>query len=137
MLDPGRHDLRVGAGVHRISIGAFIEGTATLDDMSREIRNSTVSAKAPLPNIGAWYRYSPADRWMLSLRADWFSASFGEISGELIDLMAGVNFRMFEHVGVSLNYQRLSLNGRIDADNWSGELDVAYSGPQFMISGFW
>jgi hypothetical protein len=137
MFEPGRHDLRLGLGVHRLTIGAFIEGTATLNDMSTQFRTEDVTAKAPLPNLGAWYRYSPSDRWAFTLRADYFSASFGEISGELIDLLVGVDYRVFEHVGVSVNYQRLSINGRIDADNWAGELDVVYHGPQLVISGFW
>jgi hypothetical protein len=137
MLEPGHHDLRLGLGVHRLTIGAFIAGIATKNDMSREFKAESATAKAPLPNLGAWYRYSPSDRWAFTLRADYFSASFGEISGELIDLLAGVDFRVFEHVGVSLNFQRLSINGRIDADNWAGEIDVVYQGPQLVISGFW
>lgn len=137
MLAPGQHDLRIGAGIHRMTIGAFIQGAATLNDQSTEFRTEEVSAKAPLPNLGAWYRYSPSDRWVFTLRADWFSASFGDISGELIDLLAGVNFRVFNNVDIGVNYQRLSLNGRVDADNWSGEIDVVYSGPQIVISGYW
>ena len=137
MIEPGHHDLRLGAGIHRMTVGAFIEGTATLNDQSTESRTDDVTAKAPLPNLGAWYRYSPSDRWVFTIRADWFSASFGDISGELIDLLAGVNFRIFNNVGVGVNYQRLSLNGRVDADNWIGELDIVYSGPQFVISAYW
>lgn len=137
MFAPGQHDLRIGAGIHRMTISAFIQGTATLNDQSTEFRTEDVSAAAPLPNLGAWYRYSPSDRWVFTLRADWFSASFGDISGELIDLLAGVSCRIFNNVGIGVNYQRLSLNGRVDTDNWSGELDVVYSGPQIVISGFW
>jgi hypothetical protein len=53
MLDAGRHDLRLGLGIHRLTIGAFIEGTARLDDQSTEFRADSVTAQAPLPNIGA------------------------------------------------------------------------------------
>lgn len=137
MLQPGRHDLRLGLGIHRMAVGAFIKGSATLNDMSTEFRSEDVVAKAPLPNIGTWYRYSPSNRWAFTLRADYFSASFGEISGELIDLRAGINFRVFEHAGVTLNYQRLSINGQVDAENWSGSIDVVYDGPQLVISGYW
>ena len=137
MFEPGRHDLRLGAGIHRMKVGAFVQGIATLNDQSTEFRTDDVSAKAPLPNLGAWYRYSPSDRWVFTLRADWFSASFGDISGELIDVLAGVNFRVFNNFGVGVNYQRLSLNGRVHANNWIGELDIVYSGPQFVISAYW
>jgi hypothetical protein len=137
MLNNGPHDLRVGGGVHWMTVGAFIRGNARLDDQTVEFRASAVSAEAPLPNLGAWYRYSPTDRWIFSLRADWFSASFGDISGKLINLLAGVNFRVFNNFGVSVNYQRVSLNGRVKEIDWRGDLDVVYSGPQVVISGFW
>jgi len=137
MLEEGRHDLRLGAGIHRLSIGAFIEGVATLDDQSTEFRAERVSAEAPLPNLGAWYRYSPSDRWVFTLRADWFSASIGDISGTLVNLLAGVNFRVFDNIGVGINYQRLSINGRVEKDNWRGDLDIVYEGPQLVISGYW
>jgi hypothetical protein len=136
-FETGPHDLRIGLGVHRMSIGAFIAGTAMLSDQSTEFRREEVAAKAPLPNLGAWYRYSPSDRWAFTLRADWFSASFGEISGKLIDLLVGVNYRVFEHVGVGVNYQRLSVNGRIEKEDWRGDLDIVYEGPQLLISGYW
>jgi hypothetical protein len=137
MLEEGRHDLRLGAGIHRMTIGAFIEGTATLDDQSTEFRTENVTAQAPLPNIGAWYRYSPSDRWAFSLRADWFSASIEDISGTLIDVLAGVSFRLTNNIGIGVNYQRLSINGRIESNGWRGDIDVVYDGPQLVISGYW
>ncbi len=137
MLEAGRHDLRIGAGIHRMTIGAFIEGSATLNDQSTEFRTESVSAAAPLPNLGAWYRYSPSDRWVFSLRADWFSASVGDISGTLVDLLAGANFRITDNIGIGINYQRLSINGRVESGNWRGDIDVVYDGPQLVFSGYW
>jgi hypothetical protein len=137
MLKYGRHDLQLGAGIHWLTVGAFIEGNATLDDQTVEFRASAVSAEAPLPNLGAWYRYAPSDRWMFSLRADWFSASFGDISGRLINLFAGVNYRVYKNFGVGVNYQRFSLDGRVKESDWRGDLEVIYSGPQFVVGGTW
>ena len=137
MLEEGPHDLRLGVGIHRLSIGGFIEGSATLDDQSTEFRAESVTAQAPLPNLGAWYRYSPSDRWVFTLRADWFSASIGDISGTLIDLLVGANFRLTNNIGVGVNYQRLSVNGRVEKEGWRGDLDIVYEGPQLIISGYW
>jgi hypothetical protein len=137
MLDEGRHDLRLGLGIHRMTIGASIFGSARLDDQSTEFRTESVKAQAPLPNIGAWYRYSPSDRWVFTLRADWFGASIEDISGELIDLLVGVNFRLTNNIGIGVNYQRLSVNGRVESDGWRGDIDVVYEGPQLIISGYW
>jgi len=137
MLEDSHHDLRIGGGIHWMTFGAFVRGNVRLDDQTVEFQANAVSAAAPLPNLGAWYRYSPSDRWILSLRADWFSASFGDISGELINLLAGVNFRVFNNFGVAVNYQRLSLNGRVRKSDWRGDLDVVYAGPQVVITGFW
>ena len=59
------------------------------------------------------------------------------MSGELIDLLAGVNYRLFNNIGVGVNYQRLSLYGRVEKCGWRGDLDNVYEGLQIVISGYW
>ncbi len=135
--DGGRHSLRLGAGIHLLEVGARIGGQATLDDMTKEYRTSAKSASFPVPNIGAWYRYSPSDRFLLSARVDWFGASVGDFSGEVWNGTAGINFRITEHFGIGLNYQLFEITGRIRETYWRGSFRTRLTGPNVHITAHW
>ena len=133
----GRHDLRLGAGIHYIKLSAEISGEATLDDESKEFRVSAVSASFPVPDIGAWYRFSPSDRWLLDARVDWLSANVDEYSGSLWNFAVGANFRLNKHVGIGLGYLFFELDGKVNEADWRGDVRTRFAGPQIYLAGFW
>ena len=135
--DGGPHSLRLGAGVHWLELSAEVAGQARVDDQSTEFRRSAAKASLPVPNIGAWYRYSPSDRWLLSARVDWLSASIDDYSGDIWNGSAGINFRLWDHVGVGASYQYFQLAGRLKEDKWRGEVATTFTGPYLYVSAFW
>lgn len=135
--DGERHSLRLGAGIHYIETSAEINGIATLEDASKEFRRSVVSASLPVPNIGAWYRFSPTERWMLSARADWFSANVGDYSGRIWNIAAGANFKLTDHVGLGLSFQFFELDGAVQDTRWRGYLQTRFDGPVINLTGYW
>lgn len=135
--DGGRHSLRLGAGIHLLEAAVRIGGQARLDDMTTEYRTSAKSASFPVPNIGAWYRYSPSNRWLFSARVDWFGASLGDFSGEVLNGTAGANFLLSEHFGIGINYQLFQIDGRIRETHWRGSLRTRLTGPNLHITAHW
>ena len=135
--DRGPHSLRLGAGIHWFSLGASLAGEATLDDLSREFRRSAVTADVPMPNVGAWYRYSASRRWMFNLRADWLSASIDNYSGRIWNAAGGVVFSPWDHVGFGLSYQFFQVDGGLSENSWRGNIRTEFSGPFVYVSGYW
>jgi len=135
--DGGRHSLRLGAGIHLLETALMVGGEATLDDMTTEYRTVAKSASFPVPNIGAWYRYSPSNRWLLSARIDWFEASVGDYTGRVWNGTAGADYRVTEHIGVGLAYQLFEIDGRIRDTNWRGSIRSRLTGPNLHISVHW
>lgn len=135
--DGGPHSVRLGAGVHWLEMGAFVEGVATLNDQSTDFRRGSVSVSAPVPNLGVWYRYSPSDRWLFNARLDWLSASIDDYSGGIWNVAAGVNYRIFKHFGAGIAYQYFELDGSVDGDNWHGGVKAVFKGPHIYVTGFW
>ncbi len=131
------HDFGVGLGLHYLEIEAFIEGQATINGQPAGFRRDSVSGKAPLPNIGAWYVRSLSDRWAVKLRADWFGASYDDYDGELINLSAGINYKVFEHVGLGVSYNYFKLDVGVDKQNWRGEVKTVYDGVFVNASAYW
>jgi len=121
------HDVSIGAGIHWLHIGAFIEGEILVNGVPASARRS-VSVEAPLPNIGVWYKYSITPRWALRSRLDLFSASIDDYDGRLINVGLGVNFQAFEHFGIGLNYNYVELDLKINKSDWRGNVRTTYDG---------
>ena len=135
--DSGPHSWKLGLGVHWLKVGAEVSGEATLNDMSTEFRTAVAKAEFPVPNIGAWYRYSPSEKWLLSARVDWLSASIDEYSGSIWNATAGVGYKLWKHIGVGANYQYFQLSGDLTEDNWRGEIKQTFTGPYIYLTGYW
>jgi hypothetical protein len=135
--DEGPHSLRLGAGIHWLSIRASLAGDATLNDLSTEFRRSVVKTSFPMPNVGAWYRYSPSRRWLFNVRVDWLSASVDEYDGGIWNASADVDFNLWKNVGLGLRYQFFELDGAVKEENWRGEVKQTFTGPVVYISGHW
>jgi len=121
------HEVGIGAGLHWLHFGSFIEGEILINGTSKSARRS-VSAEAPLPNIGAWYKYSLSPRWALRARLDLLSANVGDYDGLLLNSALGVNFEAFEHFGIGLNYNYFKLDIGIDKSDWRGDFETLYNG---------
>lgn len=133
----GPHSLQLGAGLHYLKVAVEYGGEVTLNDGTTTIDSSRKSTSAPVPNIGAWYRYSPSDRWLLSARVDWFSANLGDIEGGIWNVAAGANFSVSKHFGVGLTYQFFEMDVTVKETNWFGDVRARFGGPNLQFSAYW
>ena len=131
-----RHDIGIGGGIHWLHIGSFIEGEILVNGTPAAARRS-VSVEAPLPNIGAWYKYSISPRWALRSRIDLFSADISDYDGLLDNVSLGVNFQAFEHFGIGLNYNYFELDVGIDKSGWRGNIETIYDGVYVYASFYY
>ncbi len=131
------HEFGLGAGFHWLEIGSFIEGTIIVGGGGTTLRREAVHVDGPLPNIGAWYKYSITPRWALRGRFDWLSAEVGRYDGRLINFSIGVNYQIAEHFGLGLNYNDFELDVMIDQSDWRGRIFTAYQGLYLYMSAYW
>ena len=132
-----RHEFGVGVGFHWLEIGAYVEGEVFVNDESSGFQRESVSAGAPLPNIGGWYWYAFSPRWLLKTRVDWLSASIGDYSGGLWNASVGINYQPWRHVGFGLSYQYFGIDVDVDKSDWHGGADLSYRGPFLSLNGSW
>lgn len=131
------HNLGIGAGLHWLEIAAFIEGTVVGGIGGGAFRRESVRAGVPLPNIGIWYTRSLSPKWAIRTRLDWFSASIGDYGGQIINASAGLNYQLFEHFGLGLNYNFFELSVNVDKSDWRGEVTTRYDGLFANFSFYW
>ncbi len=132
-----QHDFGIGVGLHNLDLSVFIEGDIKIDDESTEFFRGDAENSQPLPNIGAWYQFSPSRKWLIHARVDWISANIGDYDGTLWNTNVGINYQAFRHVGFDLSYQFFELNLKIDKTDWQGEVDMTYDGPVLAVTFNW
>jgi hypothetical protein len=132
-----RHDFGIGAGLHWLEIGAFIEGNIIVGGGSNEFRRESVNVDFPLPNIGVWYRYSLSPKWAFRSRYDYLNADIGDFNGSMTNAALGLNYQMFEKFGVGLNYNFFELDLGVTKPDWRGQVKSRYEGLFVYISANW
>jgi hypothetical protein len=132
-----KHEFGAGFGLHWMQLDAFIAGEVFVNDQSPEFARESVDADLPLPNIGAWYWYAPSNRWLITSRLDWFSASVGDYSGSLWDVGVGAQYQISKHFGVGAEYSFFDLSGDIDQSSWRGEVEISTTGPSLYLTANW
>jgi hypothetical protein len=132
-----QHDFGVGAGIHNLDLSAFIGGEILFDDETTDYERADVGGSQILPNIGAWYSFSPARKWAIHGRVDWISANIGDYDGTMWNTNLGVNFQPWRHVGFDLSYLYFNIDLKGDKSDWIGGVDLTYSGPMLGVSVSW
>ena len=132
-----KHEFGLGAGLHWLKFGAFIEGNITTSEGAVVFDRESVEAVAPLPNIGAWYMYSISPKWALKTRVDWLDASIKEYGGALTNASIGLNYQIFKNAGIGLNYNSFKLDISVDKTNWHGNANISYEGLYAYLSFYW
>lgn len=137
LIKNAQNDFGIGAGIHNFDLKMFIEGEVKFDDDTTGFREASISENQILPNIGAWYMFSPARNWLFHARADWIGASIGDYSGHMWNITAGVGYQPWRHVGFDLSWQYFDVDISVDKDDWRGGANMTYSGPVLAVTFGW
>ena len=105
-----------------------------IDKLESNFERRSVSAVAPLPNIGVWYFYAPNTKWMYTARVDWFGITVGDYSGNMWNLAPGVNYQFHKNIGVGLQYRYFNAMLKIDKPDWDGRVSLIYHGPLLSVN---
>lgn len=136
-VDRPRHQFGLGVGFHWLDFSLFAEGEFFLDDGTSVVGRESVSAAAPLPNLGAWYDHAFNERWALTSRLDFLSASIDEYSGSIANLSVGVNYQAWENVAFGVNYNYFDINVDVDKRGWQGGVEYEVFGPFLFANITW
>ncbi len=134
VLQKPKHEIGIGLGVHDLQVGAYISGDAYINDNDFNFEKRSVSANAPLPNLGFWYYYVPTSKWLLSAKLDIFSLTIDEYFGSLWNVRAGVNYQIFKHFGVGFSYRYFDFTAKVNKDNWNGKFSMIFQGPLLSVN---
>lgn len=109
------------AGLYVADIGASISAES-ID------RASSGGVTAPLPVVGLRGQYDFSDKWSLRGSAEVFAIEYGDFSGSLYDLYAGLDYQLFNHAAIGIGVNSVKLNVGVTKANFNGDLDWLYAG---------
>ena len=111
-----------------VTLGVYVADIGTTIGAESIGQASSRGTTAPLPVIGLRGQYDFAEKWSLRGSAEFFAIDYGDYSGSLNDLYAGVDYQFAKHAAVGLGINSVRLDVGVDKTNFNGNLDWRYDG---------
>lgn len=83
---------------------------------------------APLPVIGLRGEYALSDRWSFRASGEFFFIEYEDVDGSLVDLYAGIDYRVLDHLSVGFGVNSVTLDVDASKSGFDGGLDWKYTG---------
>ena len=127
-------ELSASFGVHQTSFEVTL--SAMLPDGGGSVTrvSDTADLSAPLPVLGFHALWRIGGNFWLDGTLQYFSLSYDEYDGSIVDTRVAVRWQPSSWVGVGLGLNRFAVNFAMDGSNFHGELDWIYQGPQIFYS---
>ena len=120
-------ELGIALGLHVTDFNMSIAGA--------NVARRTADALAPLPTIGLYGSYALSPRWLLSGRVDYFSFSYNDYDGTLVNAVAAVDYRFTQNFGIGLGYRYVDYDLDVTRSSFSGGVKYQFSGPVLYLVG--
>jgi hypothetical protein len=125
-IKDNQRELGVALGLHVTDFQTSLSATG--------VGANSNDALAPLPTIGVYGAYAMTPKWLLSGRVDYFSMSYDEYDGSLINLTVGVDYRVSRNFGVGLAFRHVDYDVTATKSSFNGGIEYKFNGPMFYIT---
>jgi hypothetical protein len=138
VLKDARDELALTAGLHWSRISLRVEGSASLgtQDLSSD---ANAKANQPLPLLGLRYDHHFSQRWSAGGEIGVFSLKSGKravgFEGSLWSARAHAEYRFSRYFGIGAALEGFRVKVDLGQDQWRGELENGYWGPQLYLTG--
>jgi hypothetical protein len=88
---------------------------------------------APLPVIGLRGERKLSDHWTIRASGEFFFVDYEGIDGSLVDLYAGIDYRLYDHLSIGLGYNTVSIDVDASKARFDGSLDWQYAGALLFL----
>ncbi|MGI2169422.1 DUF481 domain-containing protein [Shewanella sp. MF05960] len=144
----------VSIGLHTMFVEAVFKGTIGTcipDSSLTSLCNNVVATPevvddtltAPLPNVGIYGAYEFYHGWNFSAHAQYFSISYDDVDGSLIDVRLGVETKFCDNWSLKLAYNYYDVDITIEKQRkmnnnemrtFDHKISYSFTGPMFAVS---
>lgn len=117
-------ELGLSAGLFVARLGTGINAPANAED---------ARGTAPLPVVGAYFRYNISHRWRFIGKGDFFYLQVGDYRGNLVDLRLNLEHHTWKHAGFGFGLNGISTFLEADDGEFRGNFDNSLTGLQAYV----
>jgi hypothetical protein len=117
-------ELGLSAGLFVARLGTGINAPANAEE---------AQGTAPLPVVGAYFRYNMSRRWRFTGKGDFFYLHVGDYEGSLIDLRLNLEHHTWKHAGFGFGLNSIGTFLEADDGEFRGNFDTLLSGIQAYV----
>ena len=126
-------ELGAAIGVHATRFDLSLEGEASAGGGSIEARRRRRDFLAPIPTIGLFGTWQVAPRLELTGRVDYLSLKISDYDGRLINVQAGIAYRLFDNVSIGAAYRYVDYRVDVEKEVWQGRVHYKLNGPAVQL----
>jgi hypothetical protein len=120
--------MRRDKGFLGLTAGLYVADIQTTIAAQSIAQRSGNGLTAPLPVIGLRGQYDLTGEWSLRGSAEFFALEYGDYSGSLYDLYAGLDYQLLDNMAVGIGINSVVLDVGVDKRGFSGDLNWEYTG---------
>ena len=129
-----RAELGIGGGLHIVDFDTKLKVSGGINDVSGSVQTDDVDITAPLPNILGYGAYAITPKLSVDGAVGWFGLDYGDYSGNLVTLVANIEYRLTDHFGVGVGYNYVDMDLDIEKSKRTDSYDLDYKGPVAYVT---
>ncbi len=129
-----RAEVGAGLGLHYLDWETKLSGEAQLNGVPVLSESDKATVEGIAPNLAVYGNYAINKQWLIAGRADWISATIGDISGRLVRFGAAVLYQPFENFGFGVGYDFIDVDVDYEKKNNKTNLNGNIQGPQVFAT---
>lgn len=131
-VEPG-NATGVQLGVLRIQGDLSLSGQVRVEGGGQAQGGASISERVYAPLIGLSHRHVIADHWRIYAEARALQLGINGVRGTALSANAGLEWWPWKHLGFALQYSDSRVRAKQSKAGFSGDLEVGFSGPQFIL----
>ena len=120
-------------GVLRLQGDISLSGRVRLENGGQAEGQTSISEHLYAPLIGLAHRRVLGEHWRIYAEARAVRIGINGVRGTALSASAGLEWWPWKHLGVALQYSDSRVQAEQNKAGFSGDLEVGFSGPQFIL----
>jgi hypothetical protein len=133
-LNSPEREISASVGLHYTTLEARLSANVSSPTTGTRTIGGPRSVEAPLPVVGVRGMWRIGKHFYLDAQAQYFALAIDDIKGNLYNYRAALIWQPTRRVGIGAGYDSFGVDIDLRRDDFRGQIDWVYRGPQVFVS---